>query len=334
MQIHELTQPKKSKLDEVDFVGPDSVFAQAKSAIQTRGRSLYDPQAAKDAQQARYQADIANSLAQGKAAGLDKKPTLDSALTKLKANPAATQYVAGIVAKWPDIVAGMVDDPVTTAATPLAGTASAKPSLPTASLGGKPLDPKNPNDARVLAAMAKQGIKEAPEYTTPGGIVVPANSKTAQSPAPAQASAPKPNRGKIKAWINSQLKTTSLEALYQAENAGLEGLKGFGGQIGKYLDDMVQNHNNIPAQQKTLESLVSLVVAANHLVDFERRIGAGNNLRFQARQGQSTQPVQTGLTREQLTTLGAMADRAGGPDPQDTGNKFWNDLIKQALGSR
>ena len=83
MQIHELTQPKKSKLDEVDFVGPDSVFAQAKSAIQTRGRSLYDPQAAKDAQQARYQADIANSLAQGKAAGLDQKPTLKSAMTSM-----------------------------------------------------------------------------------------------------------------------------------------------------------------------------------------------------------------------------------------------------------
>lgn len=329
MQIHELTQPQKPRLDEVDFVGPDSVFAQAKSAIQTRGRSLYDPQADKDAQQARYQADIANSLAQGKKAGLDKKPTLNSALIKLKANPAATQYVAGIVAKWPDIVAGMIDDPVTTA-----GTASAKPSFPTASLGGKPLDPKNPNDARVLAAMAKQGIKEAPEYTTPGGIVVPANSKTAQSPAPAQASAPKPNKGKIKAWINSQLKTTSLEALYQAETDGVEGLKGFGGQIGKYLDSMVQDHNNIPAQQKTLESLVSLVVAANHLVDFERRIGGGNNLRYQARQGQSTQPVQTGLTTAQLQKLNAQAAQAGGPDPQETGNKFWDDLIKQALGSR
>jgi hypothetical protein len=329
MQIHELTQPKKTRLDEVDWVGPDSVFAQAKSAIQTRGKSLYNPQVAKDAQQARYQADIANSLSQGKKAGLDKKPTLDSALTKLKANPAATQYVAGIVAKWPDIVAGMVDNPVTTATAP-----TAKPSLPTASLGGKPLDPKNSNDARVLAALAKQGIKEAPEYKTPGGIVVPANSKTAQSPAPTQASAPKPNRGKIKAWIDSQLKTTSLEALYTAENNGLEGLKGFGEQIGKYLDNMVQDHNNIPAQQKTLESLVSLVVAANHLVDVERRIGGGNNLRFQTRQGQSTQPVQSGLTPAQLQKLNAQAAQAGGPDPQKTGNDFWDSLITQALGSR
>ena len=138
----------------------------------------------------------------------------------------------------------------------------------------------------------------------------------------------------IQAWINSQLKTTSLEALYQAEKDGLEGLKGFGGQIGKYLDSMVQDHNNIPAQQKTLESLVSLVVAANHLVDFERRIGGGNNLRYQARQGTQAQPVQTGLTTAQLQKLNAQAAQAGGPDPQETGNKFWDDLIKQALGSR
>jgi hypothetical protein len=47
-------------------------------------------------------------------------------------------------------------------------------------LGGKRLDPKNPNDAKVLAAMKAQGkLQEAPqEYTTPGGIVVPGGTQT------------------------------------------------------------------------------------------------------------------------------------------------------------
>lgn len=393
MQIHELTQPKKSKLDEVDFVGPDSVFAQAKSAIQTRGKSLYDPQVAKDAQQARYQTDIANSLAQGKAAGLDKKPTLNSALIKLKANPAAKQYVAGIVAKWPEEAkilaskrtpgntATSTGGVATTTAQGVRHTAkslvgSAPTVQPAAPVAGTPATAtvvdkatknkadaaqrnadiektkqanavKNQQDAAIKAAAdaakAKSGFQQTAadklaikSANTRGiredGAQAFSNMAGQLSPDIAKANANLSNG--IQAWINSQLKTTSLEALYQAEKDGLEGLKGFGGQIGKYLDSMVQDHNNIPAQQKTLESLVSLVVAANHLVDFERRIGGGNNLRYQARQGTQAQPVQTGLTTAQLQKLNAQAAQAGGPDPQETGNKFWDDLIKQALGSR
>lgn len=51
---------------------------------------------------------------------------------------------------------------------------------PTVTMGGRRLDPKNPNDAKVLDAMRRQGkLHEAPEeYTTPGGIVVPASTKT------------------------------------------------------------------------------------------------------------------------------------------------------------
>jgi hypothetical protein len=47
-------------------------------------------------------------------------------------------------------------------------------------LGGKRLDPKNPNDAKVLAAMQSQGkLEEAPqEYTTPSGVIVPGGTTT------------------------------------------------------------------------------------------------------------------------------------------------------------
>jgi hypothetical protein len=400
MQIHELTQPKKSKLDEVDFVGPDSVFAQAKSAIQTRGRSLIDPQAAKDAQQARYQADIANSLAQGKAAGLDKKPTLNSALIKLKANPAATQYVAGIVAKWPSVssmggtltqtTTGQINKanpnnpnveldyykrnpPKTQPAqpaptTPVAGTPATAPVADKAAKNKADAAQrnadiektkqanavKNQQDAAIKAAADAAKAKPGFQQTAADKLAIKSANTRGIREDNAQAFQDttqklgqtfkdgervlNPNdeqvKAKIKAWIDSQLKTTSLETLYKAEQDGLEGLKGFGEQIGIYLDSMVQDHNNIPAQQKTLESLVSLVVAANHLVDFERRIGAGNNLRYQARQGTQAQPVQTGLTPAQLQKLNAQAAQAGGPDPRKTGNDFWDNLIIQALGSR
>lgn len=400
MQIHEITQPKKSQLDEVDFVGPDSVFAQAKSAIQTRGKSLYDPQVAKDAQQARYQADIANSLAKGKAAGLDKKPTLDSALIKVKANPAATQYVAGIVAKWPSVssmggtltqtTTGQINkaDPnnpnveldyykrnqpktqptqpaptTPVAGTPATATVVDKATKNKADAAQRNADiektkqanaVKNQEDAAIKAAADAAKAKPGFQQTAADKLAIKSANTRGIREDGAQAFKDTTQKlgqtfkgqerelnlndeqvkAKIKAWIDSQLKTTSLETLYKAETDGLEGLKGFGTQIGKYLDSMVQDHNNIPAQQKTLASLVSLVVAANHLVDFERRVTGGNNLRFQARQDTQAQPVQTGLTTDQLQKLNAQAAQAGGPDPQETGNKFWDDLIKQALGSR
>jgi hypothetical protein len=326
MQIHELTQPKKTKLDEVDWVGPDSVFAQAKSAWKTGGKSLVNQKADQEAQQARYQDYAANAIAKGKEDELDQKPTLTSAIDKLYANPVAKQWIAGIVAKWPDVAN-------TLSATP---TTPPTPPAPTASLGGKPLDPKNPNDAQLLAALAKQGIKEAPEYTTPGGIVVPSNSKTAQSPAPTQASATGPAPEKIKDWINSQLRTTTIEKIEAAENTpGLEeALKGVTDRIKNGIDAMAKQSGNIKAQQDSLEGILAAVTAANHVVEWERRTSGGNNLRYQGRQSQQTQPVQTGLTPVQLRNLGALADQAGGPDPKDTGNKFWNDLIKQAMGSR
>jgi hypothetical protein len=321
MQIHELTQPRKIKLDEVDWVGPDSVFAQAKSAWKTGGRSLVSHQADQEAQQARYQDYAANAIAKGKEQGLDQKPTLDSALAKLKTNPVAKQWIDSIVAKWPAV------------AKQLAATAS--PTTPTTDtptinepvmLGGKKLDPKNPNDAQVLAAMTKQGIKEAPEYTTPGGIVVPANAKTAQAPKTPTTD----NRvyaNSIKEWINSQLGTIDLKTV----EAGVPELTT---RIEKLVNQIVSLTGDIPAQQKVLHDIFALATAANHVIDWERRTSGGNNLRYQARLGKQGQSTQVGLTSTQLRDLGILADQSGGPDPRPTGNEFWDNLIKQAMGSR
>ena len=41
MQIHELTQPKKSKLDEVDFVGPDRLSCASSLARRVLSLPLY-----------------------------------------------------------------------------------------------------------------------------------------------------------------------------------------------------------------------------------------------------------------------------------------------------
>jgi hypothetical protein len=318
MQIHELTQPKKTRLDEVDWVGPDSVFAQAKSAWKTGGKSLINQKADQDAQQARYQDYAANAIAKGKEQGLDQKPTLDSALAKLKTNPVAKQWIDSIVAKWRGTsgsggVATTTAQGIRHTAKPTVQPAkpTVQPATPVASLGGKPLDPKNPNDAKVLAEMAKQGIKEdgAQAFSNMAGQLSPdvANS--------------------IKAWINSQLGTIDLETVE-------DGVPELRPRIEKLINQVVSLNGDIPAQQKVLHDIFALATAANHVIDWDRRTSGGNNLRYQARRGAKDQPVQSGLTSAQLRNLGALADQAGGPDPRDTGNDFWNNLIKQAMGSR
>lgn len=82
---------------------------------------------------------------------------------------------------WMNQVKRMQQPTATTkpATAPKPAAATQTPGQPVM-LGGKRLDPRNPNDAKVLAAMQSQGkLQEAPaEYTTPSGIIIPAGSKT------------------------------------------------------------------------------------------------------------------------------------------------------------
>jgi hypothetical protein len=256
-------------------------------------------------------------------------------LAKLKANPVAKQWIDGIVAKWPEEAKTLASKRTpgntptstggvaTTTAQGVRHTAkptvqpakpTVQPAAPVVSLGGKPLDPKNPNDAKVLAAMAKQGIKE-------DGAQAFSGMARQLSPDLANLS------NSIKAWINSQLGTIDLKTV----EAGVPELKT---RIETLVNQVVSLNGDIPAQQKVLHDIFALATAANHVIEWDRRVSGGNNLRYQARRGAQDQPVQSGLTSAQLRNLGALADQAGGPDPKDTGNDFWNNLIKQAMGSR
>ena len=402
MQIHELTQPKKTKLDEVDWVGPDSVFAQAKSAWKTGGKSLIDPIADQDAQQARYQDYAANAIAKGKEQGLDQKPTLDSALAKLKANPVAKQWIDGIVAKWPEEAKTLAskrtpgNTPTSTggvATTTAPGVRhyvanpnlqptiqptvqpTVQPAIPTTQGQSLDLDQlkkntaikqvagqagqkqaqqqmaatqqanaaKNAEDAQIKTAADAAKAKPAFQQTASDKLAIKSAARKGIKEDGAQAfsnmagqlSPVSPDVAKanlnlsngIKAWINSQLGTIDLKTV----EAGVPELKL---RIEKLINQVVSLNGDIPAQQKALHDIFALATAANHVIDWDRRTSGGNNLRYQARRGQQGQPTQVGLTSTQLRDLAAQADQAGGPDPKTTGNKFWDDLIKQAMGSR
>ena len=192
----------------------------------------------------------------------------------------------------------------------------------------KPAFQQTASDRLAIQSAARKGIKE--------DAGSPAMAAMAKQLTPTAGTATGPAPEKIKDWINSQLRTTTIEKIEAAENTPDlgEALKGVTDRIKNGIDAMAKQSGNIKAQQDSLKGILAAVTAANHVVEWERRTSGGNNLRYQARRGQPGQPVQTGLTTTQLRDLAAQADQAGGPDPKTTGNKFWDDLIKQALGSR
>jgi len=300
MQIHELTQPKKSKLDEIEMFGPGGLASEIGSVIRNPRTLLPGAKSQAAADQKELNRRAAKAIAQGKDMRLDRKPTLASGMDRLRANPVAKEWIAGIVANWPQ-------------------------------------------EAKNLG-LPGSTVKEAPEYTTPGGIIVPANSKTAPSPAtpatpatPTTPSAPPPSSGDIykkavKDWIDTQLKTIKLDTIMLAKDKYPQ-LKGIERRLTLLLDTMSTQAGNVPAQQETLKQILALVTAANHVIEWERRVGRGPTLADPGAGNRAAQPVNTGLTLDQLKNLGAMAARSGEPAPKSTDNDWWDSFIQQAIAA-
>jgi hypothetical protein len=342
MQIHELTQPKKTKLDEIEVFGSDGLAAKLGDVWKTRGKSLISRDAEMAAEKERYAAQAAKYAGQLQQ---ELKPvTVDQALAKLKTNPGAQQWIDGVVAKWPaaaktirdkvedeakkrptmaqDIQAKLGPPPTATPPTPTPPT----PTPPTATLGGKPLDPKNPNDATVLAALAKQGIKEDP--ATPGGATVAGAGATVAGKDTWGMRENDAYAAAVKAWIGTQLKTTTVDEIEKA-------VPELQGKINSLLRNIAYGKDNLPEQQKLVHELFSWFVAGNHVAQSKNpeqnknqgTQGTGNQ------QMMGRQPrVETGLDDSQIKVLRQAASAAGGPPPGDTGNAFFNSLISQIRG--
>jgi hypothetical protein len=173
MQIHEIT---KRSLREGVLSNIASGFVQGLSGADFPRQTSQDPAtveketrklARKFAQQ--WEKQIKTQKKPAPAAQAKPSATTQAQpVTPATRSPAET---ADMKAKGFDPVTGQKITPGTT---PSAG--GTQPIM----LGGKRLDPKNPNDAKVLAAMQAQGkLEEAPqEYTTPSGVIVPGGTTT------------------------------------------------------------------------------------------------------------------------------------------------------------
>jgi hypothetical protein len=265
MQIHELTQPRKSQLDEAGIL--NKLGGMAKNAAGAVGdatginraidtvtgiaknpSSLISSRGLGRAQQYTNNKQAARAAARlGKQGYTGEGPTLGQSLEKFRQNPAAQQWVNSIVAKWPAQAQKMPKS-----ATPATPVNEDEPVYLPGSK--KPLDPNNPQDAQVLAAMSKQGLT-AP-VTTKSVSAIPRKRKRGTT-APATPSAPT-YADEFRNWVNQQLKTVSLDTLEQDSKVKT--------MIDPLIDIVVANQNNLPAQQKAIAQLLSVAVAANHVV--------------------------------------------------------------------
>jgi hypothetical protein len=174
MQIHEIT---KKSLREGALGNVASGFVQGLTGVDFPRQSQTDDasldkdtrnRARKFAQQ--WEKQI-NAQAKSKPAPAQNKASQTGAQTYTP--PTDPAEIADMKAKGFDPATGQR---ITTGTTPATSAAGKQPIM----LGGKRLDPKNPNDAKVLAAMQAQGkLQEAPqEYTTPSGVIVPGGTST------------------------------------------------------------------------------------------------------------------------------------------------------------
>jgi len=247
MQIHELTQPGKPQLDEV-FDTARAIWNNPKSLISSRALSQVQPTAT-NAQAARAAAKLSKQGFTGEGPGLEQ------ALAKFQQNPAAQQWVNSIVAKWPAQAQKMK-----TPTTPV--TEDEPVYLP----GSKtPLDPDNPRDAQVLAAMSKQGL--TPPVATKTVSSLP-NKKRKQNTTTTVTPGAPSYRDQFRQWVNQELKTISLDSIEQA-------VPELATRLEKIMDEIVANQNNLPAQQKLVHDFFSLAVAGNHVARQQSSLGTG-----------------------------------------------------------
>jgi hypothetical protein len=246
MQIHELTQPGRPRLDEAGIL--NKLGGMAKNVAGSVGdatginraidtgvgiiknpSSLISSRGLGQAQQYTNNKQAARAAAKLSSQGVTgERPTLGQSLEKFRQNPAAQQWVNNTVAKWP-------------AQAQLLKTSTS---------------PTTPVTEAPFTTRAVSAIKRKQPTVTPADPTGTANATY---------------RDQFRKWVNQQLKTVSLDTLEQDPNVKT--------LIEPLIDMVVDNQNNLPQQQKAIAQLLSVAVAANHATQSQSGLGTGYGTR-------------------------------------------------------
>ena len=227
MQIHELT---RRQITEVDIVGPDGVL----SKIGTAAKALVQPGGVKSALKT-----ITPGFGQGALSTKDLA-TGDFAqrMQSVKNSAAIKQVAASLQQQWNQTSKTLpaAQSAPATAATPPATTAPAKPTTAPAAKstepiivgrGQKPLDPKNPADAAMIAKIQAAQQKASPTVTQESVQLVEAASLAQITKWYKQSVIPKSMAAASAKYLaNPTIKTALQTILATADNPG-EQVKAF-----------------------------------------------------------------------------------------------------------
>ena len=279
MQIHEITQPVREGLFDA-FRKPEAVSADAAAKLTAKG---YGPayKAPSDKWEDKY--------------------------ARVLQDPGVKQYVKGLAQGWAMQHAQLAKQAPPVATTSPTSVAATPPPTQAVMLGGKRLDPRNPKDAQVLAAMQAQGkLQEAPEeYTTPGGIVVPGGTKTDVAPpvAPAPVAVANNYQEKFVEWSDSELASRdpiSREPITMDDvRAKFPDLNQ---QLNKFLGQIVKTQGT-PQQATAVEEYAKLAVSGIQAI--------AQSSRNRAPQQRTT---DLGVSPQQLASLRALGQTPAGKD--------------------
>jgi hypothetical protein len=149
MQIHELNQPRKSQVNEVEVSGPGGIFNVGKQVLKNP-KALVSSPALGAAQQAAAQSSAAASAqklaAQGYKVGASRKPpvTLAQQLQTVQQNPAVQQQVNNLTAQWQSQAGAVVT------------AARSRRTLPEAVVISNPETTKDPDERKLLDLYYRQ----------------------------------------------------------------------------------------------------------------------------------------------------------------------------------
>jgi len=155
MQIHELNQPKKSQVNEIDLVGPGSIFNVGRQVLKNP-KAFTSSTALAAAQQAAAQTSAAKSAAklasQGYPAGrsVADPVTLPQALQTVMQNPAVQQMVNNLTAQWQAQAPAVIDSVKMTHTAKMASAANARRNVPEAVVINNPRTTKDPQERQLL----------------------------------------------------------------------------------------------------------------------------------------------------------------------------------------
>lgn len=332
MQIHELNQPRKSNITEVDLVGPGGIFNVAKQVFKNP-RALGSASALGSAEQAAAQSSAQASAeklaAQGYTVGGSRPPRVNLAQTlqAVQQNSAVQQQVRQLTSQWMSQAPQAVNN------------VRARSVLPEAAVVIR--DPENtsdPAERRLLDLFYQQQASRGQvSGTTPGENQRPAEPDAADRTAVNKQL--QDIADVFATWADSKLSVPAEGIDMRALRADPQYQQTLSNQLTRVAIESLANPNS-PTATKAVNEYFNLAIAAIQTeVNNRKSAQGGQTARAAATapQEQDTQVLtllqQQGIpvTRANLEKLGQiMANSSGSNTIRNTGNPILNAIARIA----